>query len=142
MKKIILSLAFIIALSGLSIAQQNTSNGPKIKFNKKVHNYGTIEHQSDGSCTFEFTNTGDQPLALSTVRSSCGCTVPKWPRKPIMPGEKGKIKVTYDTRRLGPINKQVTVRSNAINGTIVLKIKGKIARKQASVIQKNKSDIE
>ncbi|MFO8088132.1 MAG: DUF1573 domain-containing protein [Bacteroidales bacterium] len=142
MNKILLTLAFIIALGGLSQAQDSDTPGPAIKFNKKVHDYGTIEHQSDGSCTFEFTNTGDQPLALTTVRSSCGCTVPKWPRKPVMPGDKGKIKVTYDTRRLGPINKQVTVRSNAKNGTIVLKIKGKVVKEQPNIIQKNKSDIE
>ena len=142
MKKIIFT-AFITLL-GLSVmAQSNeTPEEPFIKFNKKVHNYGTIYQKGDGSYEFKFTNTGKEPLALTAVRSSCGCTVPKWPRKPVMPGETAKIKVTYDTRRLGPINKQITVRSNAKNGTIVLKIKGKVIRESENTIQKSKSDIE
>lgn len=145
MKKFILAFSLIFLFSGFSIAQHGskTEKQAKIKFNKKVHDYGTIYQHGDGHCVFEFTNTGDAPLVLTSVRSSCGCTVPKWPRnKQIMPGESQKIKVTYDTRRLGPINKQITVRSNASNSTVVLRIKGKVIQEPAGSPQKQKSDIE
>ena len=143
MKKIILSaiLLFALSYSGTLIAQDDGGEGAKIKFEEKVHDYGTIPRNGDGTCYFKFTNTGDSPLSLTTVRSSCGCTVPKWPRDPIMPGDTNKIKVTYDTRRVGPINKQVTVRSNAKNRTVVLRIKGKVTRKTQTAPEKTESDM-
>ena len=141
MKKIILVTILMLSYSGL-IHSQDGSEGAKIKFDTKVYNYGTIYQKGDGNCQFKFTNTGDQPLSLTAVRSSCGCTVPKWPRKPIMPGDTAKIKVTYDTRRLGPINKQITVRSNAKNGTMILRIKGKVIRPTQEAPKKVKSDMD
>ncbi|MCD4665566.1 MAG: DUF1573 domain-containing protein, partial [Bacteroidales bacterium] len=75
---------------------------------------------------FKFTNDGKEPLILSNVRSSCGCTVPTWPRQPILPGQSDVIKVKYDTKRVGMINKSVHVYSNAKVATVTLKIKGKI----------------
>lgn len=143
MKRIILILTLLVAFAGWNLAGENgKENNPKIKFNKKVHDYGTIYQNGDGNCQFEFTNTGDAPLVLTAVRSSCGCTVPKWTREPIMPGESGTIKVKYDTRRLGAINKQITVRSNAENGVVVLKIRGKVIPEPQGAPQKTKSDIQ
>ena len=144
MKRTILLISLVFIFAGFSIAQDGTSDAKyaKIKFEKKVHNYGKIYKNGDGNCSFEFKNVGDAPLVLTSVRSSCGCTVPKWPRKPIMPGKKADIKVTYDTRRRGVINKQITVRSNAKNGTVVLKIRGQVINppKKHSP-EKNHSDI-
>jgi hypothetical protein len=104
-------------------------NAAEITFNKTVHDYGTLFVGGDGNCEFEFTNTGKEPLILSSVRSSCGCTVPSWPREPILPGKKETIKVKYDTNRMGPINKSVTVLSNAKNSPVVLRISGSIVKK-------------
>ena len=67
----------------------------------KTINYGKIEKDSNGERIFIFTNVGDEPLIIQRIQSSCGCTVPKKPEKPIMPGEKGEIKVSYATNRVG-----------------------------------------
>jgi hypothetical protein len=75
---------------------------------------------------FEFTNTGDAPLIISNVTSSCGCTIPKKPDGPILPGKTGQIEVKYDTNRVNPIRKTITVISNADTPTIALKIKGEV----------------
>lgn len=104
----------------------NNPNAPIIKFDKEVHDYGEIEQNANGQCEFKFTNEGKEPLILSNVRSSCGCTVPEWPRNPIMPGQSDVIKVKYDTKRVGPINKTITVYSNSSVATVTLRITGKV----------------
>ncbi|HPE35035.1 MAG TPA: DUF1573 domain-containing protein [Bacteroidales bacterium] len=109
-------------------------NAPVITFEKTVHDYGTIPYNGDGNCEFNFTNTGKEPLILTNVRSSCGCTVPKWPREPILPGESGVIHVKYSTNRIGTINKSVTVQSNASNPNVVLRIKGQVLSQQQSTM--------
>jgi len=113
-------------------------NAPMIKFDKVVHNYGEINQHDDGKCEFKFTNTGKEPLILSNVRSSCGCTVPVWPRQPILPGQSDVINVKYDTKRIGIINKSVQVYSNATEKTVVLKIKGKIHPQTSKMPEKKK----
>jgi len=132
MKKIILSLNLAIiavfAINAQSLAQKDsTGNGPVIKFENTVHDYGTIIKGGDGKCTFTFQNTGKEPLVLSNVTTSCGCTVAGWSKEPILPGKKGDIQVNYTrTNTVGTISKQITVVSNATNGTIVLSIKGSV----------------
>ena len=85
---------------------------------------------------FEFTNTGDAQLVISDVKSSCGCTVPKKPDGPIAPGASGTIEVKYDTKRVGPIRKTITVYSNADEPIKALKIKGEILAEGKSVLEK------
>ena len=116
MKKVILSLIvmFIAALS-MNKASAQTEKGAKIEFAKETHDYGTIKNGADGTCSFEFKNTGNEPLIISMAKGSCGCTVPEWPKEPIAPGAKASIKVKYDTSRAGAINKNVTITSNAVN---------------------------
>ncbi len=99
----------------------------KIEFKSETIDYGNIAKDSDGVRIFEFINTGDSELIISKVQSSCGCTVPEKPKGPIGPGDKGIIKVKYDTKRLGPIRKTVTVYSNATEPIKALKIKGTVA---------------
>ncbi|MFT6677827.1 MAG: hypothetical protein ACJAZG_000491, partial [Granulosicoccus sp.] len=78
-------------------------------------------------CEFLITNDGNEPLIISNAKGSCGCTVPEWSKEPILPGESSIMKVKYDTKRVGPINKSVTVNTNAVNSpTKVLRIKGKV----------------
>jgi hypothetical protein len=99
-----------------------------ITFDKEVHDYGNVKNGGDGSCVFTFTNTGTEPLMITSAKGSCGCTVPQWPTEPIAPGATGTINVRYDTMRTGPFEKMVTVMSNASNEpTKVLKIKGVVA---------------
>lgn len=145
MKKIfVLLIAAVLVVPALKAQNNNTSErkGPIITFDQKlrdasgnyVWDYGTIQQGADGSSYFAFKNTGTEPLVLSEVRSSCGCTVPRWPREPIMPGKSDTIKVKYDTKRLGQINKTITVISNAINNPVVLRIKGDVVEKPAEVV--------
>lgn len=98
----------------------------KIEFKSETIDYGQIAKGGDGVRVFEFTNTGNEDLIVSDVKSSCGCTVPEKPKGPIAPGKTGEIKVKYDTKRVGPIRKTVTVYSNATEPIKALKIKGEI----------------
>jgi hypothetical protein len=122
MKKLVLFL--FVGLLGFSLAAQDVA--AKIEFKTETVDYGEITKGSDGIRVFEFTNTGKAPLIISDVRSSCGCTIPKKPDGPIMPGKTGEIQVKYDTNRVGPIRKAITVISNADTPTKVLKIKGEV----------------
>ncbi len=127
MKKTVLML--FVGLLSLGIYAQGTA---KIEFKSETIDYGEIEKGSNGVRVFEFTNTGDAPLVISNVKSSCGCTIPKKPEEPIMPGKTGEIEVKYDTNRVGPIRKAITVTSNADTPTKVLKIKGTVKGPGAS----------
>ena len=119
-----LLLVFTLSLA-LNVHAQTA--GPAIEFTTQVVDYGEIEKGSDGVRIFEFVNSGNQPLIISKVYSSCGCTIPKKPEAPIAPGEKGEIQVKYDTNRVGPIRKTITVNSNAESTPIIsLKIKGTV----------------
>lgn len=110
----------------LSIALNAQDAKAKIEFKTDVIDYGEIAKGSDGVRKFEFTNTGTEPLVISKVYSSCGCTIPKKPEGPIAPGANGVIEVKYDTNRVGPIRKTITVYSNADEPTKAIKIKGTI----------------
>jgi hypothetical protein len=122
MKKIVLVL--FVGLLGFTMTAQDAV--AKIEFKTETVDYGEIAKGADGVRVFEFTNTGDAPLIISKVSSSCGCTIPKKPDAPILPGKTGQISVKYDTNRVGPIRKAITVISNADTPTKVLKIKGEI----------------
>jgi len=135
-------LILFVGLISLGVmAQEKVA---KIEFKTDTIDYGTIEKGSDGIRVFEFTNTGNAPLIISNVKSTCGCTIPKKPDGPIMPGETGQIEVKYDTNRVNPIRKTITVTSNADTPTIALKIKGEVidSNKTSVLEKKNKSVIE
>ena len=116
-------LLLFVGLLALSVSAQDTAS---IQFKQETLDYGVIAQGSDGVRVFEFTNTGNAPLIISKVSSSCGCTIPKKPEEPVLPGESGEIQVKYDTNRVGPIRKAITVISNADTPTKVLKIKGEV----------------
>ena len=130
MKKILFSLMMLTGaaiVSSNTVTAQEVENGAKITFTKETHDYGTVKNGGDGTCTFEFKNTGNAPLILSNAKGSCGCTVPTWPKEPIAPGANGFISVKYDTKRTGAINKSVTITSNAVNEpTKTIRIKGTV----------------
>ncbi len=140
MKKLTATLSlFFIAIS-VMLAQDaavETAGGAEMTFESEVIDYGTIPQNADGVRTFNFTNTGNAPLIISNAKGSCGCTVPTWPKQPINPGESAQIKVKYATNRLGPINKSVTVTSNATKPTKVLRIKGNVIEKETSPVKKS-----
>lgn len=125
MKKIVLIAFLTFSFMGFS------QKGAKIEFKDKDNtiDYGTVTKDEDsGIRSFEFTNTGDEPLIIKNVQSSCGCTVPSKPTEPIQPGQTGKIDVKYNMNP-GPIRKTITVETNAVNveeGRVALKIKGEV----------------
>ncbi len=119
--------------------------GAKIEFSApdNTMDYGSVYKESDnGARTFEFTNTGSEPLIISNVASTCGCTVPSKPDAPILPGKTGKITVKYNMNP-GPIRKTITVESNAVNvpdGKVILKLKGEVLVKEVvNPMEKKKS---
>jgi hypothetical protein len=123
MKKFILFLG-IALLAFTTYAQE-----AKIEFKKDTIDYGVIKKGSDGVRIFTFTNTGDAPLVITGVKSSCGCTIPEKPKQPIQPGAEGVIKVKYDTNRVGEFFKTTYVSSNA-GGTKKIIIKGRVENDQ------------
>lgn len=114
-----------------------TTSAQEFNFESEIINYGKINKGSNGERTFVFTNIGDKPLIIKNVQSSCGCTIPKKPENPIMPGKKGEIKVSYDTKRVGGFSKSITIYSNAKNTRKIIRIKG-IVNKEVS-LKKEKS---
>ncbi|MBK8700128.1 MAG: DUF1573 domain-containing protein [Saprospiraceae bacterium] len=74
--------------------------------------YGTIDYNGEPLRVVKFKNTGTEPLIIRNARGSCGCTVPNWPKEPILPGEEGQIEIRYATNRVGKIDKRVTVTTN------------------------------
>ncbi|MCL6294258.1 DUF1573 domain-containing protein [Jejuia spongiicola] len=139
--KQLITILFIGLISFSVNAQDKVA---KIEFKSETIDYGTIEKGSNGVRVFEFTNTGEAPLIISKVSSSCGCTIPKKPEGPILPGATGKIEVKYDTKRVNPIRKTITVISNAETPTVALKIKGLVvdSSKESVLDKKKKSVIE
>ena len=125
---------FIICLISFSGFSQNK---PEFKFEKETIDYGKIALNSNGIRVFTFTNIGNEPLIISRVQSSCGCTIPEKPEKPIMPGEKGEIKVSYNTKKSGGFSKSITIFSNAKTERKVLKIKGFVEKEK--LLEKEKS---
>jgi hypothetical protein len=106
------------------------NQGEEIWFEETVHEYGEIPQGSDGSWTFVFKNVGDKAMVVNRVRSTCGCTVPDWPREPVEPGKKGKIKVIYNTAQIGTFSKSLYVYSTASNSPVRLQIKGEVMQKE------------
>ena len=122
MKKILLFTGLLFLVTNL-FSQEKLA---EIKFTETIIDYGIIENGEDGNRTFVFKNTGNSPLVFTRIFSSCGCTIPKKPEKPVMPGESGEIQVSYDTKRTGIFQKAITVRSNAKTANVILRIKGEV----------------
>ncbi|NNC86265.1 MAG: DUF1573 domain-containing protein [Bacteroidia bacterium] len=156
MKKILLTALMLATVCSISLAQTDTKTTPvkqapvstedvkadpnaaTIDFDKELHDFGKMEYAGDGTHDFVFTNNGKTPLIITNAKGSCGCTVPKWPREAIAPGESASINVRYDTKRVGPFTKTVTINSNASSAVKVLTIKGSVNAKPADATPLNK----
>lgn len=112
-------------------ALSDTTGKAVITFSKVEHNFGNVSEGERVAHIFSFTNTGDADLVVSSVLTSCGCTVPKFDKKPISPGEKGSVEVIYDSSgRSGKQTKTITVQSNAENKVIILRIIADVINKK------------
>ncbi|WP_375239747.1 DUF1573 domain-containing protein [Aurantibacter sp.] len=132
-KTSILSLMLLLALSITSFSfAQNPDNAKALgvlTFKTNIIDYGIVEKGTDKLRVFTFTNTGKAPILITKVKTSCGCTVPNYPKKPILPGESASIDITYDTNRMGQFKKTITVMSNAEEALKQLTIKGNVVEK-------------
>jgi hypothetical protein len=118
----------------------NQNPDAAMKFNTDDHNFGTIPEGPSVSTDFEFTNIGKEPIVLSGVQASCGCTTPTWTKEPVMPGKKGKITATYSTQgRPGNFVKTITINSNV--GTKVVKISGNVEKAPSSSVPADNGSI-
>ena len=122
-----------MACSGFAVSAQDKKtesnddkNAAEITFEKDVHDFGTLDYAADGVYAFKFTNTGKEPLIISDAKGSCGCTVPRWPKEPVLKGQSNLISVSYDTKRTGPFSKTITINSNAKTPSKVITIKGMV----------------
>ena len=148
MRKFLMLLVAFVAFGSFATAQNDLTptekpaekaqeiapaeiNGPVMTFENTVMEYGEIEQNSDPLRVFNFTNSGSEPLVIKHAKGSCGCTVPSYPKEPILPGEAGVIEVRYDTKRVGPFTKTVTLTTNEEGPKKVLTIKGKVHKGDA-----------
>jgi hypothetical protein len=116
----------VLAPVAIESPAANSAKGAVANFEKVEVDYGKIKQGSEPLRVFSFKNTGSEPLIITGAQGSCGCTVPTYPKEPIMPGQSSKIEVRYDTQRLGPFTKSVTLTTNEVNPTRVLTIKGDV----------------
>lgn len=141
MKKSVFALALLVSLCFNAFAQQAAElkkdviiPEATIVFEAVEHNYGDIAFGSDGTCIFKFTNKLSEPLVLSNVRASCGCTTPQWTKEPVKPNESGEITVKYNTNSAGPFNKTIMVYSSGQPSPVVLRIKGNVLPKDTQEV--------
>jgi hypothetical protein len=125
MKKYLI-LLFWVALSAQVYAQQAKApaakeNGPVLTFDKDTHDFGDIFQGDKVEQVFKFTNTGNEPLIITNIQVTCGCTAPEFPRNPIAPGGKGEIKIAFNSAgKMGRQNKSLPVISNSINDPVIM----------------------
>lgn len=129
MKKVFSFMVMLLIGSFAAHAQSNSSkvgepNQSAVKFDHVVFDFGEIEYASDGNHTFSFKNVSKDPITITNVSTSCGCTTPHYSKEPVLPGKKGSVTAHYDTTRIGTFNKNLTVTIN--NEQIVLTIKGTV----------------
>ncbi len=161
-KSILLFGAFVFAASA-SFAQKNTKTDPaapaavqampaatttttnqnpdaNMKFTTEEHNFGTIPEGPAVSTDFEFKNIGKEPIVLTGVQASCGCTTPTWTKEPVLPGKSGKVTATYNTQgRPGNFVKTITINSNV--GSKVVKISGNVEKAPDASVPANNGSI-
>lgn len=102
----------------LAIGAQAQQTGPQLTWEDSNHNFGEVVIGDKVEHTYKFTNTGNEPLIITNVKPSCGCTLPKnWPRDPIMPGDSGELVIAFDSagKPLGKLERTTAIISNAAN---------------------------
>jgi len=131
-------LSFVAYSQNKTVAEPKKAvSGPVMEFQTTEIDYGQIVQNADPLRVFTFKNTGTEPLVITNAQGSCGCTVPAWPKEPILPGETSKVEVRYATDRIGQFHKTVTLTTNEAEGTHVLTIKGKVDPKPEGVDKGN-----
>ena len=129
MKKLVLMCAVVLGFAFNASAQTDTK--PAFKFNEEKHDFGKIPQGTPVTTVFEFTNVGQEPLILTEVKPTCGCTIADYTKTPVQKGAKGNIKITYNAAAVSAFNKTIVVTSNAATPTKYLNIVGEVVAKPA-----------
>jgi hypothetical protein len=128
--KTLLFIFLAVGMNSVSFSQEKTKPAKKekkaITFKTEVIERNAIEYGADETFTFEFKNTSKTPIIITNVATSCGCTTAQKPEEPILPGKSSAISVKYDTKRVGPFTKEITITTNAQTEPIKLTIKGTV----------------
>jgi hypothetical protein len=124
MKKLIILCSVIFSFA--AVTAFNVVEKAEFKFEKETHDFGKIPQGKPVNVEFKFTNTGDEPLIISNIKSVCGCTVPKYTNTPVLKGQSGTITVTYNAAEIAPFSKGLTIKSNAKTPIKVIYIKGEV----------------
>ena len=134
-KLLFTALAFLFSISVMAQqagTESASQNGPKITFEETEYKFGDIQQGEQVEHVFTFKNSGTEPLILSNVKTTCGCTATDWTRDPIAPGGTGKIRVVFNSAgKMGRQNKIVTVTSNAVNSQETVKLVGNVLPKES-----------
>lgn len=135
MKHLMILCAVILGFAFTASAQDNEK--AEFKFNEEKHDFGKIPQGTPVTTVFEFTNVGKEPLILTEVRPTCGCTIADYTKTPVKAGEKGTIKITYNAAAAAPFNKTIVVTSNAKTPTKYLNIVGEVVAKPVATTSSN-----
>lgn len=139
MKRILFIVA-VLMIAGVAFSQENVAKKQEapasqnenvekrssLVFDKLVHDFGVVQKGGDASCEFTFKNISKQPVTLTNVKTSCGCTAADWPKEPIAKKKKGSIKVKYDSNRVGKFSKTIKVYIDGNDNPVQLEIRGTI----------------
>ncbi len=124
--KTILFFTVILVFSAAKVKAQAKAHFPEM-----IHDFDTLTQYGKCQHDFMLINTGDEPLVIANVKTSCGCDVPNWDKEPVLPGDTTYVNYKYDSKRIGPINKTMTIQSNdPENPVIVVRVKGLILPKE------------
>ena len=127
MKKFFAVLVVMLTVTSMSFAQKGV-----MKFKEETHNFGKIEQGKPVTQEFVFTNNGTDPIVITNVSASCGCTTPSYTKDPVLPKKTGTIKATYNAAAMCTFNKSITVFSNAESPSLTLFLKGEVVDKAAA----------
>jgi hypothetical protein len=127
MKVFFSALVLLVGLTTVSFAQKGV-----LKFKEETHKFGKVPQGVPVTNEFVFTNAGTDPIVISNVAASCGCTTPTWTKDPVLPGKTGSIKATFNAATPGLFNKSVTVSSNTEGGSVILYLNGEVTPKAAA----------
>lgn len=115
-----------VIIGFVTFTAMQTDNLAEFKFESETHDFGKIPQNKPVSYVFKFTNTGEQPLIISAVEPTCGCTIADYTKTPVKKGQTGSITLTYNAAALAPFTKGVTVKSNAKTPVKMLYLKGEV----------------
>jgi hypothetical protein len=134
MKKTLMILFTLFIGCHFALAQDQaikSETGKSVAWDKNVHDFGDLEQGNPATAKFTFTNNGKAPVTITKVKSSCGCTVANYTKEPVMPGETGFVKATYNSKRIGNFMKTISVTLSDSESIEVLRIKGKVQAAEA-----------